>query len=211
MWLAPAPLASEIGSNPSVATPAPGGKHRNYDSGILTEASPLSIMAVCHGPSAGGGAFAGRNGVISLMAAEAGTGRIEAGSGVQQVARVHREGVFESVPSSVPQLREFLRGELDGFPALFEVTLCASELATNAIKHGSERGTRFSVTVQRNDSLVYVAVTDCGGSTEPVMRSATVDDEQFRGLALVNLYATAWDSVRTKDGGHRVWFEVVSD
>ena len=103
-----------------------------------------------------------------------------------------------------------MRRVLAGFPALDEVELCASELATNAVRYGSERGDVFGVLVRRRRGVVYVAVTDSGGSSVPRLVDAEQDDERFRGLALVDGCALAWGAVPERDGGYRVWFEVAS-
>lgn len=112
--------------------------------------------------------------------------------------------------SSVELARGFVRGVLEGFPALDDVVWCASELAANAVRYGSERGNRFWLVVRQRCGRVYVAVIDCGGSTAPELRAALPDDEGFRGLALVDGLATTWGALRTRAGGHRVWFEVVA-
>lgn len=117
---------------------------------------------------------------------------------------------FPACSSSVGRVRAFVRRVLAGFPALDEVELCASELATNAVRYGSERGDVFGVLVRRRRGVVYVAVTDSGGSSVPRLVDAEQDDERFRGLALVDGCALAWGAVPERDGGYRVWFEVAS-
>ena len=112
--------------------------------------------------------------------------------------------------SSVELARGFVREVLVGFPALDDVVWCASELAANAVRYGSERGDRFWLVARQRCLRAYVAVIDCGGSTVPEVRVAGPDDEGFRGLALVEALATTWGTVRTRTGGYRVWFEVVA-
>lgn len=69
--------------------------------------------------------------------------------------------------SSVGLVRAFVRRALAGFALVDEVELCASELATNAVRYGSEHGDVFWLVVRRRCALAYVAVIDCGGSTVP--------------------------------------------
>lgn len=109
---------------------------------------------------------------------------------------------------SVPLARAFVRAELAGFAAVDEAELCVSELATNAVRHGSGRGSVFWVVVRRGDDRAYVAVVDCGGEDVPCLVEADGAAEMGRGLWLVAAYASAWGFDRALSGGYRVWAEV---
>lgn len=118
-------------------------------------------------------------------------------------------------------MRRFVADTIAGFAATDDVVLCASEVVTNAVVHGSpdddvdDDGTLTVEVRWLVPSRVYVAVTDHGApaiqeTTEPRRVEASSTDEGFRGLALVDDLADAWGTVPLADGGHRVWFEVVA-
>lgn len=112
---------------------------------------------------------------------------------------------------SVGWARAFVRAELAGFAAVDDAALCVSELATNAVLHGSDRGVVFWVVVRRGDGWAYVAVIDCGGgSSVPGLVEAEGGAEEGRGLWLVAELASAWGVERALTGGCRVWAEVAA-
>jgi anti-sigma regulatory factor (Ser/Thr protein kinase) len=95
-----------------------------------------------------------------------------------------------------------------------DVTLAATELATNATLHSGS--TYFEVQLGADDAAVRVAVVDRGGIPARAIanRGGTAssgdapDDESMtgRGLLLVSLVASAW-GVEDLPGGTRVWAE----
>ncbi len=116
--------------------------------------------------------------------------------------------VFPAWPSSVADARSYVAGELDHLPAEVCETaaLLVSELATNAVRHGSGN---FEVSVlQRPEGVLWVGVTDAGAA-HPVLRSPTITDEHGRGLRLVGSLAARW-GVRRRRGevAKTVWFEL---
>lgn len=113
---------------------------------------------------------------------------------------------------SVGEARAFVRDELAGFASVGEVELCVSELATNAVLHGSRPGSVFWVVVRWGDDGAYVAVIDSGGEGDEVPHLVEADGaaEMGRGLWLVAAYASAWGVERAMNGGYRVWAEVVA-
>jgi hypothetical protein len=72
-----------------------------------------------------------------------------------------------------------------------EVQLCVSELLTNVIKHLGE-GTPVTLRVTRTDGRTRVAVTDPEPYAWLVVRAAGPDDENGRGLLLLDALATPW-------------------
>lgn len=117
---------------------------------------------------------------------------------------------FPADVASVGLVRAFVRRALAGFPLVDDAELCASELAANAVRYGSECGDVFWLLVRRRCELAYVAVIDCGGATVPRLVDADEYDEGCRGLALVDAYANAWGAIPDRRGGYRVWFEVAA-
>lgn len=117
---------------------------------------------------------------------------------------------FAADKRSVRHARAFVREELAGFAAVGDAELCVSELATNAVLHGSERGSVFWVVVRWADDRAYVAVIDYGGATVPHLAEAGGGATSGRGLGLVVAYAWDWGVEPAMTGGYRVWAEVVA-
>jgi anti-sigma regulatory factor (Ser/Thr protein kinase) len=82
------------------------------------------------------------------------------------------------------------------------VKLVASELITNAVVHG---GSFATVGLYFHDHRLLLVVYD-GNPAEPEMRHATGDDEQGRGLALVDSL-TARNGWEAAPNGKKVWAE----
>lgn len=80
-----------------------------------------------------------------------------------------------------------------------DVLLVISELVTNAVLHGSGPVT---VTLSSAPPDVIIAVTDRGRS-DPSRRHPEAEDEQGRGLAIVDRLSTSWHVV------HAVGFKTV--
>ncbi|MCX4740737.1 ATP-binding protein [Streptomyces antibioticus] len=100
------------------------------------------------------------------------------------------------------RLRRIVRASLNrwGRPELIEDTeLLLTELATNALRHGSGRS--ICVRVSAQDDTLKIQVTD-GSPTRPELRHAALDDEGGRGLLLVESLAEEWG---VSDDGTTTW------
>ncbi|MCT2592636.1 ATP-binding protein [Streptomyces sp. N2-109] len=91
------------------------------------------------------------------------------------------------------------------------VTLCTSEVVTNAVVHATGRGSLLWLSV----GALEVRVTVYDGSGMPPRPRAVVDTgESGRGLHLVAALSDAWGTVRGSPfgpggvDGKEVWFEV---
>lgn len=114
---------------------------------------------------------------------------------------------------SVGRARTLLREQATSWKLPDEVTetavLLLSELMTNAYRHakvppGREIWARCAVDEHR----VRVWVTDANDAL-PTPRSASLDDETGRGLALVAALADDWGAASREEGiGKTVWFEL---
>ncbi|MBW1597317.1 ATP-binding protein [Streptomyces sp. JJ38] len=94
-----------------------------------------------------------------------------------------RHAVAESLPHA---LRPLLRDDL---------VLLASELVTNAIRHGAcgEDEDLIELVLWPADGHYWLAVSDTGtGTGKPVLAHPDSDSESGRGLLLVDCLATAW-------------------
>ena len=114
--------------------------------------------------------------------------------------------VVPSLPQSIARIRRYAvdtclaRGhEAD----CDTVALLVSEVATNALIHGSGE---VRIRVLADGPVVRVEVTD-GSPAVPVQREASQDAEGGRGIALVDALATDWGTL-PDDPGKTVWFEV---
>jgi len=88
------------------------------------------------------------------------------------------------VPAAVSSARRFVRDALTAWDLhglVGDVALVTSELATNAITHGSSP---FRTSLVRADGVVRVAVED-GSSAWPERHHASLGDQDGRGMAIV--------------------------
>ncbi|MFH9209006.1 ATP-binding protein [Streptomyces albidoflavus] len=133
---------------------------------------------------------------------------LEGGPPVQQP----REKLFSRQPVSVGAARSFVATVLTGWEPddrLDDVKVCVSELATNAIRHGSRVGRGFLVRVASRDERLRVEVRDGGGSDgkAPCVKEPAADVDSGRGLYLVATLADDWGVNRHEGHGHTVWAE----
>ena len=112
----------------------------------------------------------------------------------------HSELVLKPGPESVKAARDFTAETLHswGLDGLIqEAVIIASELVTNAIKHGTCLApqnadvARVELAWQRYASRVICVVTD-GSSRQPVLAAADMGAESGRGLQVVHALAAAW-------------------
>ena len=117
--------------------------------------------------------------------------------------------IFPGVPSSVGEVRRFLRDVLGAdHPALDRVEVCASELVTNCILHtDSGKGGHVLVAAHvRADRLRVYVVDEGGASTEPEVRR-TGFAESGHGLHIVEELADGWRT-QLEDEGRTTWFDI---
>jgi serine/threonine-protein kinase RsbW len=126
---------------------------------------------------------------------------------------------FAGQPDQVAQARRFVEGALAGCPALPDVVLLTSELATNAVQHSaSGRGGAFIVAISHAPGRVRVTVTDGGSATRPAVAPEAAElAVSGRGLLLVDVLADRWGYASELDHpaagcgqgtGGAVWFEL---
>jgi len=124
-----------------------------------------------------------------------------------------RELMLIPGPESVRTAREFtaatLRNwKLDGL--VEEAVIVASELVTNAIRHGmcwsgrDEDTAGVELAWQRQADRIVCVVTDCT-SMPPVLEQADMSSESGRGLHVVSALAAAWGWVVLGAREKAVW------
>jgi serine/threonine-protein kinase RsbW len=114
-----------------------------------------------------------------------------------------------AVPASAAALRSHLTADLAELPLspalIDDVVLVATELVTNAIRHGEPlSGGQVTVTWQVVDREVLIRVTDGGAASRPRVRHPSPRETSGRGLALVEALATRW-GVDDTPNGTTVW------
>ncbi|MFE6764180.1 ATP-binding protein [Streptomyces sp. NPDC057689] len=88
-----------------------------------------------------------------------------------------------------------------------EVALLVSELATNALIHGSLRGRLFRVHLTVTGGAIRIEVSDPRGERLPGIRAAERDECYGRGLVLVDAVADRW-GVEPRTVGKTVFAEL---
>ena len=118
---------------------------------------------------------------------------------------------FPREPDSVPAARAALAHFEDrvAAAALYDASLCLSELVTNAVQHPDEdAGDELELALTLGDAALRVEVTDPGGGFQP--QQPTEGDERGWGLFIVDQLSSRWG---TTPGSDRtvMWFEVARD
>jgi len=114
-------------------------------------------------------------------------------------------------PTSAATVRHRIADDLglEGVPpdSIDEVTLVASELVGNAVRHaGSPDHAELDVSWDLHDDHVLVAVCD-GSTTAPAARVVAATEPSGRGLTIVAALADEW-GVDPIPHGKRVWASV---
>ena len=110
------------------------------------------------------------------------------------------------VPAEVGRVRRAIRAALSSwscFPHVVEDTvLLASELVGNAIKHGPQA--LVTVNLLELADRLLLEVTDASPAL-PKVHQPLPEDEQGRGMYLVQTVASAWGTRREPTGGKTTW------
>ncbi len=121
-----------------------------------------------------------------------------------------RDRFYGRARSSVPAARRFAHRSLAhwglaAWERSADVSLCVSELATNALVHGVPPGRGFLLRLTYDRVLVRVEVHDSGTGVPQITEEP---DEGGRGLLLVSALADKW-GVGERSPGKVVWCEFV--
>ncbi|MFJ7169002.1 ATP-binding protein [Streptomyces globosus] len=90
--------------------------------------------------------------------------------------------------------------------AAADLALVASELTTNALRHGSVPGRFLRVEMRLTGSVLRIEVTDPRGERWPVAREVGHDEQGGRGLGIVGAVADRWGCTE-RVVGKTVWAE----
>jgi anti-sigma regulatory factor (Ser/Thr protein kinase) len=100
--------------------------------------------------------------------------------------------------------RRFVSERLARDSGVAEITLCVSELVSNAILHA---GTGCLVRLHENEQAVRVEVRDQNPHLLPVKREYDATSVTGRGLQLIDRLTSRW-GVDVDADGKTVWFEI---
>lgn len=92
----------------------------------------------------------------------------------------------------------------------YEVTLCVSELVTNALLYGVPPGRGFRLGLSLSGDVLRVEVHDSGAGWPRLAGEGEDTDESGRGLLLVAALAGKW-GVMERDPGKIVWCEFAQE
>jgi anti-sigma regulatory factor (Ser/Thr protein kinase) len=107
------------------------------------------------------------------------------------VTSVELGGTLESARAARLYVVDVLTGWAIAGDVIDTAKLLTSELATNAILHGSADGGTFALEVRSFGCCIGVEVSD-GSCSAPILRSPAADAESGRGLLLVAEVADSW-------------------
>lgn len=114
---------------------------------------------------------------------------------------------FDARPESVRQARAFTTEALTEWGLLGrveDIRLCVSELASNALVHGTAPGHGFLLKLDADEEVVRVEVHD-SRRRHPEARHVAGTDTSGRGLILVNELADGWGVEDRIPLGKVVW------
>ncbi|WP_367049337.1 ATP-binding protein [Streptomyces sp. Je 1-332] len=124
-----------------------------------------------------------------------------------------RERFYRRERRSVPAARAFASAALADWgiserasERAYEIALCVSELATNAVLHGVPPGRGFRLGLSLSGDVLRVEVHDSGAGWPRLVGEGEDTDESGRGLLLVAALAGKW-GVMERDPGKIVWCE----
>ncbi len=131
---------------------------------------------------------------------------------------VEAQRAFDAEPGAVYLARKFAVETLRAWRLGVEVEdvrLCVSELASNALLHGSAPGHRFLVRLAVVEDLLRVEVHDSRSGPDSVGRpnvrggdargTAKTGDTSGRGLAIVEAIADGWGVEARRPNGKITW------
>ena len=97
--------------------------------------------------------------------------------------------------------------------ALYNIVLCADEIATNAVRHSASGrpGAGFFVTIRYADHTIRIEVADNGPAAYSIPGTDDMYDDEYedtggRGLLLVEAL-TQWSGYEATPYGGLAWFE----
>ncbi|RSS79380.1 ATP-binding protein [Streptomyces sp. WAC06614] len=129
----------------------------------------------------------------------------------------HAEHTFTAAPESVAAARSFTTRTLESWDLTRradDIRLCVSELAANAVEHGTRRTAEgqgaFLVRIDADDTHIRLEVEDDDPLGTPRLNRAQDEDTGGRGMMIVASLATAWGFESCAFAGKAVWSEFLT-
>ena len=114
---------------------------------------------------------------------------------------------FRADRDQVAWARKITRESVVDHPAGEVAVLLASELITNAVVHSASEFVTLAIYGTTEDDL-RVCVIDEGRGGLPLLLAGAVDDENGRGVQMMDQLAKRWGVERERGRGMTVWFEL---
>ncbi|RLV79239.1 ATP-binding protein [Streptomyces rapamycinicus] len=114
---------------------------------------------------------------------------------------------FAAEPESIRRARDFALTTLASWglsERAEDIRLCISELASNALTHGTAPGHGFLVKIAADDDFVRLEVHDSRGR-RPEVRHPDETDTSGRGLLIVEEFSDGWGVEDRQPFGKVVW------
>ncbi|NEW72518.1 ATP-binding protein [Streptomyces rhizosphaericus] len=114
---------------------------------------------------------------------------------------------FTAKPESIGRARDFALTTLASWglsERAEDIRLCVSELASNALAHGTLSGHGFLVKLEADDDFVRLEVHDSRGRRPEVQHPADTDTSG-RGLLIVEELSDGWGIEDRRPFGKVVW------
>jgi PAS domain S-box-containing protein len=147
---------------------------------------------------------------IAVLVIEAQGPRVDTGIGAPDELDGALRITIPSSPQAPGRARraiERLSAELDS-TVVEQLKLLATELVTNSCRHAAERGDPIGLVLAVDDGVVRLSVTDTGPGFSAPNAEPSPDDENGRGLFIVEAMADRW-GVDSSEGS-RVWLELAT-
>jgi anti-sigma regulatory factor (Ser/Thr protein kinase) len=129
------------------------------------------------------------------------------GTGLQSVG-------LDAKPEAVGAARSYVTTVLRAWAVPTDIidiaVLLTSELATNAVMHGSTVGGAFTVEVRSHGCCIGIEVSDSSANV-PVVHIPASETQHGRGLLLVVELADSWGYYFDSGGLKHVWFHLRVD
>ncbi|MFS4092051.1 ATP-binding protein [Streptomyces sp. AF1A] len=114
------------------------------------------------------------------------------------------QGAFRPEPRAVRAARALAMRALDawgGCGRRDDVELCVSELAGNAVRHGSPESRDYLIRLVRHPDCLHLEVRDSAARAAVHTPAPSMSAEQGRGMHIVRQLCDSW-GVRADDTGH---------
>ncbi|MEU6323944.1 ATP-binding protein [Streptomyces sp. NPDC047009] len=116
---------------------------------------------------------------------------------------------FKATPQTVRAARDFAMKTLDNWgacPRRDDIRTCVSELAGNAVEHGSPEHRDYMIRLVQNPYCLHVEVHDTTTDTPVHTPHTSPSEEAGRGISIVQQLSDEWGVRTTPTGsGKAVW------